>query len=439
VSRPPTRPAWWPPAVAGLLLLLAACQLHRVLPAGPRLPLPEPLAAAPPDPTPMTTTTMQDGKVVAVDTAAAGLAAAAEAEPPQQIPADTAIRFATYDPLSGDDTLAHPHSYRRYAGTLNGRAIVVHLSVRANLRVLPYMEYEAGYWYYRAGRPAAEHRLVFRRRSGRQLVLAEAKPDHATAADTITTEWQLGWPLGRIAQARRRAVYGTKQQAVQLREDYSQATRYELLRLTAYGSYCHEEPGRAQPYFSTEFLHLLGPDSLRLAHWQAPAPAARCESLREQLLLDGSCQQVSQALGVALNDFNLFSYTIWTEGYYYGAHPEHGIEGFIVDLSTGQQLRMPQLLRPGTEPALLKLLARHLRHDYPEMNEDDQWHWKTVPPLPDSFTLTPTGLCADYGDYALAAYVSHYANTTTIPYAELRPLVRPGTPLAHMLAARGMW
>jgi hypothetical protein len=68
------------------------------------------------------------------------------------------------------------------------------------------------------------------------------------------------------------------------------------------------------------------------------------------------------------------------------------------------------------------------------MNEPDSWDWKTVPPYPDSFTLTPSGLCARYGDYA-----SFAANTITIPYAELRPLARPGTPLVRMLAARSMW
>lgn len=435
MSRRRNWQARWPVAVAALLLLLAACQLQRVLPAAPRQPLPELLAT--------TTTVIESEPVVAADSAAAvaamGADASSDTEPPQAIPADTAIRFATYDPLSGDDTLAHPHSYRRYAGTLHGRAIVVHLSVRDNLQVKPYQDYEAGYWYYCAGRPAAEHRLLFRRRGGGQLVLAEAKPDHATPADTASTEWQLGWPLGRTMQARRRAVYGPAQQTIQLREDYTQATRYELLRLTAHGSYCHGEPGRAQPYWSTEFLHLLGPDSLRLARWQAPVAAARRELLRQQLLEGESCNQVSESLGVTLNDFDLLSYTIWTEGYYYGAHPEHGIEGFIVDLRTGQEVKVAELLRPGTEPALLKLLARHLRHDYPEMNEEDHWHWKTVPPLPDSFTLTPGGLQADYSDYALAAYISHYANTTTIPYRELRPLLRPGTPLARLLAARGMW
>lgn len=434
MSQPTHRLAWLPAALAGLLLLLGACARHRALPP---MPLPEVVTIMSDVASqPLTATTRQNGEVVAVDTAAA-----TQEETPQEIPADTAVRFATYDP-SADDTMAHPHTYRRYVGMLNGQAIVVHLSILTTVQVHPYADQLAGGWYYRYARQPEEHQLLFRRRRGGRLVLAEQTPDHtaATAAtDTARMEWRVGWPLGRSLQGQRRAVYGPKQQTVQLREDYSQAVRYKLLRLTAHGSYCHGEPGRAQPYWSTEFLHLLGADSLRLARWQAPPPGARRDSLRRQLLDGESCNQVSQSLGVTFNDFNLFSYSIWTEGYYYGAHGEHSIEGFIVDLNTGEELLVDKLLQPGTEPALLKLLARHLRHDYPELNEDDQWHWKTVPPLPDSFTLTPTGLRAKYGDYTLTAYATHYANTTTISYAELRPLVRPGTPLARMLAARGMW
>ena len=224
---------------------------------------------------------------------------------------------------------------------------------------------------------------------------------------------------------------------MRLREDY-RAVPYELLRLTAHGNYCHEEPGRSQPYYSTDFLHVLSADSLRLARWQAPPPAARRDSLRQRLL-NQSCQQVSQRISVTLNDYGLLSYNVRMEDYYYGAHPEHDQSGFIVDLRTGRQCLVKELLRPGTEPALLRLLARHLRLDYPELNESDSWHWQTVPPLPHSFTLTPSGLCAGYDDYALTAYSSHYANATTILYAELRPLVRPGTPLARLLRARGMW
>ncbi|MCR5889684.1 hypothetical protein LRS06_18280 [Hymenobacter sp. J193] len=439
MRQPPHRKTWWPASVAGLLILLTANLLGRsLLPA----PLPVLPVATAPEVKLLTTTALQNGEKVAADTisATALLATAAEAELPQElqkIPVDTTIRFATYSPLE-DDTLAQPRTYRRYLGALDGQAIVVHLSIQDNLQVKSYREYLAGSWYYRYARQPAEHRLLFRRQHGAQLVLAEEAPDKASAADTAHMEWRFDWPLGRNLQGQRRAVYNSKQQTIQLHEDYSQATPYELLRLTAQRRYWCEESESVKTYYSTDFLHLLGADSLRLGRWQAPPPGARRDSLRRWLRSE-ACQQVSQSLNVKLNDFSLFSYSMWTNSYYYGAHPEHSIEGFIVDLRTGKELLIDKLLRSGTEPALLKLLAKHLRQDYPEMNEGDNWHWKKVPPMPDSFTLTPGGLQAEYGDYALAAYVAHGANTTTIPYRELRPLVRPGTPLARMLQVRGLW
>jgi hypothetical protein len=409
--------------------VLAATVLLSVLAgayeAAVRSILPPPLAALAAPGRPAIAT--QNGEAAAPDSAMA--TPAPVAEPPQQIPADTAIRFAAYDPLTGD-TLAHPMRAYRYVGTLGGQPIVVQLSVGAGSA--------EGSWYYRTGRQPHECRLVFQRRRGGQLVLTEdIATNTPTDADTVAAEWQLRWLLGRVLAGQRRALHGAGRQAVLLRADYTQAVPYQVLRLTAHGSYCDAEPGRSQPYYSTEFLHLSGPDSLRLADWQAPPPAARRDSLRRWLRSE-SCQQVSENTRVTLNDYDLLSYNVWKEGYYYGAHPEHDQSGFIVDLRTGREWLVEELLRPGTEPTLLKLLARHLRHDYPEMNEGDNWHWKTVPPYPSSFTLTPLGLCAGYGDYALAAYSSSYANSTTIPYAELQPLVRPGTPLARILRARGL-
>ena len=359
----------------------------------------------------------------------AKVAATAAAAPPEALLADTAVHFTTHDPTDYD-TLAHPTRERRYVGLLGGRAIVVWLSVGDSLM--------GGSWYYRTGRQPHERQLTFRRRRGGQVLLVEEiKPTLPTDADTITAEWQLRWPLGRVLAGQRRAAAGAGRQAVALREDYSQAVPYELLRLTAHSNNHCDIALHSQQYYSSEFVRVLSADSLRLARWQAPPLAARRDSVQHWLQSE-SCQQTSQSIDIMLNDYGLLSYSVWRNSYYYGAHPEHDQEGFIVDLRTGEEWLAEELLRPGTERALLKLLARHLRHDYPEMTEEDHWDWEGVPPLPSSFTLTPTGLCAGYGDYALAAYSASYANTTTIPYAELRPLVRPGTPLARMLRARGL-
>lgn len=367
MSHRPARAAWWPTAVAGLVMASGCGWLLRAL---PQPPSPQSLATASPAPG-LPAATSQCGEILIPDTATA-FAPPVE-EPRQAIPADTAFRFAAYDPLAGD-TLAHPVREHRYVGQLGGRAIVVRLSVGANS--------VEGSWYYRTARQPHERKLAFRRQRGGWLVLAEETNPYApTDADTAATEWRLRWPLGRVLAGQRRAVRGPAQQAVQLREDYTQAVPYQLLRLTAHGNYCHEEPDRSYPYYSTEFVRVLSTDSLRLAQWQAPPPAARRDSLLHWLLRE-SCQQVSETISVTLNDYNLLSYNVWRNSYYYGAHPEHDQEGFIVDLRTGEEWLAEELLRPGTERALLKLLARHLRHDYPEMTEEDNWDWKGVPPSP---------------------------------------------------------
>jgi hypothetical protein len=347
-------------------------------------------------------------------------------ETESEILADTTVGFTTHAP-SASDTLAQPLTAHRYVGSLGGRAIVVQLVARAN--------WAEGSWYYRTGRRGYERRLVFRQQQGGQLVLGE---ESTTRADTADTEWQLSWPLGRVLSGQRRALHGPGRQAVRLPASYAQAMPYQVLNLTTYGGRCDAVSGHRQPYYSADFVRLLGADSLRLRPWQAPPPAARHDSLRHWLSQE-SCQETRKHVDVTLNDYDLWSYNVRTDAYYYGTHHEQDQEGFIVDRRTGEEWLVEELLRPGTEPALRKLLARHLRLGYPEVSQAGSWDWKTVPPLPYSFALTPTGLYAGYDDYALTGSYTFTVNNTTIPYAELRPLVRPGTPLARLLAARGLW
>ena len=104
------------------------------------------------------------------------------------------------------------------------------------------------------------------------------------------------------------------------------------------------------------------------------------------------------------------------------------------------------------------LLSNHLLHDsdFDEVNKnhDNVWEWHdsdfnptklvSLPDLKensqDDLTLTSEGLEATYSP--LSVYESPGGAlpiSVMIPNRELRPLVRPGTPLARMLAARGMW
>jgi hypothetical protein len=64
----------------------------------------------------------------------------------------------------------------------------------------------------------------------------------------------------------------------------------------------------------------------------------------------------------------------------------------------------------------------------------------TTCPLSGSYVLTSKGLELTYWMGGLSSnYAGSSHDVVLIPYAELRPLVRPGTPLARMLWARGLW
>jgi len=148
-----------------------------------------------------------------------------------------------------------------------------------------------------------------------------------------------------------------------------------------------------------------------------------------------------------------------------GGKGDDWVEYYLFDLVSGRELTLASQLRPGYERPLWRLEQRHLLHDpqFDFINRAHQaaWNWqaasdKAAQPAPgraavpdqvqDHTTperLTGSGLEITY--LAGSLYDSHEPggykrkHTLVIPYTELRPLVCPGTPLARMLQARGMW
>ena len=96
-------------------------------------------------------------------------------------------------------------------------------------------------------------------------------------------------------------------------------------------------------------------------------------------------------------------------------------------------------MKPGYKHGLRQRLTWHFLHD-PVLESDRRagfGDWTTdessytpllsLPEFNGALTLTGAGLEAAYGH-----------TPVLVPYRELRPLVRPGTPLARMLRARGL-
>jgi len=196
--------------------------------------------------------------------------------------------------------------------------------------------------------------------------------------------------------------------------------------------------------WSMEFLHLLGPDTLRpvLRKLQCPVPAKRRQLLRKAMQ-EADCEEQAEHIQVNYNDYGLLATTASGESFTLGAaHPAHGVGQQVVDLRTSHVLTRDEVFRPDTELALSQLITRHLATDYDIKASDLLTLSKldsTLAPLPhQEFGMTVDGLAFQYNEYEITPYVVGPASVI-IPYAELLPLLRPTSPVARMLRERGLW
>ena len=232
---------------------------------------------------------------------------------------------------------------------------------------------------------------------------------------------------------------------VRLHESYAGAVRYEVLMEDSDGpANPHSAWPEEQAHVAQEYLHLLGPDTLRpaLARRQCPTPAARRRA-RQRLLAAFSASSYQEAnLTVTLNEGNLLAYThSQTQGEYRtDSYTRERTRHYLLELSTGRYLSPLAQLKPGGRRQLQRLLSRQALVDTLYRSSRSRAHWWRNGQLQlpaDGFELTPAGWLATYGEPA-AGEVNYYYYQT-LSWAALRSLVRPGTPLARMLRARGMW
>jgi hypothetical protein len=250
------------------------------------------------------------------------------------------------------------------------------------------------------------------------------------AADyALVGRWHLQSRPG-TAMLKARWRDGHRQRTVALRESYAGAVRYGI-RTVFY-------TGGPDGSIWQDFLTLPYPATvhLRLRPLLNPGPRARIQLMNEAQ--EDECDATNR-LSVRLNDFGLFSYQLAFESRQTDGHGGRKDDqtSFLFDLVSGRPLTVESQLRADYEIPLRRLLARQLPPDAKAdlclayITHDDP----TLAELPDlGLQLTETGLEATYA----AAQVCG-PQTLRVSYRELRPLVRPGTPLARMLAARGLW
>ena len=367
-------------------------------------------------------------------------------------PADTAtgclagpLQFVRGSPAS-----RRPRLVRRYVGTVGGQPATALLEWQNPDSIT------GSFYLHRRGPEYILHSIA--KRAGRlALSVSREHPDFDNVG-----EWRLpARPDTVLAGTWRTAAGG---QPFRLRESYAGAARLAIQTTHLQGgwSIAYEVGDEAcghVPEVNHDFLHLLAPAGVpaTLRPVLSPTRAARWRTVRTRREADA---QVTYRLTVRLNDFGLLSYQTDYLADPYGGRPQWEVIGSpLFDLASGRACSLSSQLRPGYRLALRRLIAWHLQHDAQFAGKEWKWAAKDqaqlagdtsfsnslwllrdLAPLSNSCVLTSEGLELTYWTCSLSSYCmgSEY-DTVLIPYRGLRPLVRPGTPLARLLKAHGLW
>jgi hypothetical protein len=400
---------------------------------------------------------------VATDTAAAPVSPRAESiSPPAPEPPPCPSHRLIFEPL--DPSEQPPVGLHHYVGSVGGQPATALLEWPTILGGI------SGTFYLHRGGPTCTLRLTEAPLQGKR----PARPVLQVGDPSSTggrSEWHLtSWP-GAVLRGTWHDTTGSH--PFYLRESYAGAVRANVQRLKLVGGQPYRTPdgdGDCQwgSYYYA-YLQFPGPWPVAPALRRTLGPAPAVVRRRVRAAFSDGHDEERLLTRFLLNDFNLLSYHVERHSIFVGdEHGDSWTESYLFDLATGQRLTVASQLRPGYETGLKRLLKRHLLHDdrFDFVNKDHRatWVWQdltshttTLPALPEAnsqsegdpgeLSLTGSGLEATYrsediftvSSWEESLRFSGSTYTVGISYRELRPLVRPGTPLARMLRARGLW
>lgn len=369
--------------------------------------------------------------------AAAPRPARADARPtePEEEPAPPALEMR-----AGELT-----QYRRYVGTLGSQPVVVELFTGREYVGQEQPVCRGHYYDARRGTTKTFSSEPFYPR--KQLRLAASSYD-----DTDSTEhWQLRQPLGPRLTGTVTAANKPRRRLT-LRENYTDAVPLAIGTAQMYGNSMrlHNDDNREELHTFAgsvllQYVRLLGraAHQPRLQRILSSRPAELRAELREEFSEDSvSLYSIKEELSLDLNDYGILSYSKYVSDYEDGGnHSGASFPAFTFDLRTGRPITLASLVKPGNRKALMRLALRYLDPNYRQELSNFYNSPSNADALKDdydalkeTFGLSPKGLTLQglLGPYALGPTI------ITIPYAALRPLLRPRTPLNRVLVARGL-
>jgi hypothetical protein len=327
---------------------------------------------------------------------------------------------------------AAQRGYHYYRGTLDGRPVQLELTVTPTLGA-----------YYSMSSANVEGFFRYLD-TGQALNICSGhgfRPQEPLAidgwADQEAKVWQAvlcsDQPIGPVLTGT--YALGRRMVSFRVQEDYSDRLRYELLTEETQGPPEDHHGDTLYASVEREYLHLLGPDTLRPA-WvrlQCPPPARRKRARAALVRHTTSGTSLRRFIWLQLNEASLLAYEVadreeWSGSRYY----EETVRQVLYDLRTGRELNILDQLRPGGRQRLHQLLNQKALADTTYARNRD--HWRPdggLLPLPArGLAVTPGGLMASYAEHE--SEENMYGYSQTISWAELRPLLRPDSPLRRL-------
>lgn len=119
-----------------------------------------------------------------------------------------------------------------------------------------------------------------------------------------------------------------------------------------------------------------------------------------------------------------------------GAHGNHWASHFTLDLSTGRQVTLEELLAPEPKAQLTRLAEAALREFYglkpgEALDSGNGPLFENKFELNENWFLTPGGLGFCFIPYEIGPYAAGFIEPV-IPWEQLRPLIREGSPLEKL-------
>ena len=178
------------------------------------------------------------------------------------------------------------------------------------------------------------------------------------------------------------------------------------------------------------------PPSLKTLEKAVRAPLPDDKELEDLEIGHFASLTYEESFEVLLNEKKLLSLRLFHSEYTGGAHPNYGASHVTFDLTTGDELTLDDLLKPGWRDIVTQLAEASLREQHglkPDapLNAEGPL-FENAFELNDNWFLTAEGLGFSYDPYEIGPYAAGFIEPV-IPYSQLKSLIRPTSPLNRLV------